>query len=1084
MISPTAFGRPSTGREVRPCARTASLGSLALALLLAATAPSIARAQTHPAPPPELTKALDGVSELVAVGSPGGITLFGPRAWALVVGGEVPVVAAAAGEGKRSGRILAFSQDGYLEPGPLAHSDTRRFLQGALRWLAGGKRRPTLVRLGGRAKPFAEALSMASSEEIAEADVLLLTSDGLKSERLGEVRRFLAAGGGVLCATTPWGWKQIHAGATLAHDSTLNRLMAPFGLAFDGRLASKTTPHGFAVVPPGELEDLLHADRAWAALSGDAPLTPPRRSIALDTLDAAAEALDDFEPRLLLPMRRFAADPSNGEVAQHLARRFAALHLAPIDVRFGNWWIAGPFPAGSIAPGERPLGKPLPIEAELERCAAGGEGPRLRREWKVRGGKLPWRRVELAGWGRAPDVGSLDLFDLGGRDLPEKARAKAWQRDASLFLYRSVDLEEPRSLAFSLEALGGVGLWIDGALLASSAPADGAAELDAEVRLGAGRHHIWLRTSHAEGPWRVRMSQGETFSTAPVDAAIDAGVRHLLERQYIDGSWAGDEGYGPGNTAMTLFALAKCGLPATHPAVVRAMAYLAAHRAEHVYSLSAKMLALAELDPDARAFLGEGVKRLISWQASSGLWAYPVHPSGSHLPDDLSNALFVALAFDAAAERGVEVPSEPWLDLVEGTFDCGERNKSGPTSGLSPLGFAYRPHGTATGSMTVAALTCLVLARTHLGDALRSRNAKRIDRAVERGLAWLDHHMDFSSNPQHNAWQYFWIYGIERTGSLLEARRLGGVDWYRTGAEYLVAHQKDDGGWSGGHPTVDTPLALLFLKRATAPTSGDRTPWDWRLVSSDPAEMPGEGAPTVIAHARRPHTASDPLECWIELDKGAPPPTRVVWEISGPGGATPLAEIDAAHDRGRGTFALRATLPTPESIELVARLEFPSGESVQTSPISLPARYRPEALRIAPLVEANLLRGAETKATSASDRAAAERAIDGSCTTNWIPGRGAREATWSAELAKPAQATRLILLPSNPSPEHAGDPRVTRARVTIDGELTFEAELSPDPMRPTTIEFDREVRVHRVDVAVLATTADRAAGFSEVLLLP
>jgi hypothetical protein len=48
---------------------------------------------------------------------------------------------------------------------------------------------------------------------------------------------------------------------------------------------------------------------------------------------------------------------------------------------------------------------------------------------------------------------------------------------------------------------------------------------------------------------------------------------------------------------------------------------------------------------------------------------------------------------------------------------------------------------------------------------------------------------------------------------------MGGKDWYRWGAEILCASQQTSGSWhngryNGSDQTLDTCLALLFLRRA------------------------------------------------------------------------------------------------------------------------------------------------------------------------------------------------------------------------------------------------------------------------------
>lgn len=69
------------------------------------------------------------------------------------------------------------------------------------------------------------------------------------------------------------------------------------------------------------------------------------------------------------------------------------------------------------------------------------------------------------------------------------------------------------------------------------------------------------------------------------------------------------------------------------------------------------------------------------------------------------------------------------------------------------------------------------------------------------------------------------LWTLERTAMLLDLQDIGGKDWYRWGAESLVANQKKDGWWPDAplgkrlphleyKATLCTSFALLFLKRS------------------------------------------------------------------------------------------------------------------------------------------------------------------------------------------------------------------------------------------------------------------------------
>lgn len=1055
--------------------------ALGLALALAALVAVPAAGQV----PREAAAIVKGVDELKASGTPGGVTCFGPTAWPLVVGGDVPV--AALGELDR-GRVLAMTHGGYLEAGCLEDANTARFVGNAVRWLSGGKKKPSVAQLGGDAGAFADALGLKLAEDWTSADVLLIGTGGLKPGRLEAVRAYLAAGGRALVAATPWGWQQLTPNLGLARDLTLNRLLEPFGLAFDHRTASRTTDGGFRVVDLDTLPAALHAERVFRALEAGQAGDAEARRLGLATLGAAVGALSDFEPSLMVPLRRAAELKPAGELQQQLGKMLASeadrRELMPLGVRWGGWQLAGPFGAGPLGRTGKELGGPLKIEDELKLCALDGPGPELDKEWKGRAGKQAWSPVELDKWGRELNVGDLDLIDLVGVRLDAEDREKDWSRGVAVFLYRRLELDAPASFALTVAGDGGLGAWVDGELAGVSFAGGGSAHLELGLDLAPGVHHLWIRSVHVDGVWRLRMAGEEGFDTSRVDAAVDLGMGWLAGRQLIDGSWSGDEGYGPGYTAMVLFALSRSGLAADHPVIRRGMAYLAANPAHHVYSLSAVMLARAALDPAAGPDLVAGVAQLAEWQTPTGMWAYPVHPSGGLLDDDLSNTLFVALAYDAAAARGVEIPAETWRDMIDGTLSTQENERAGAT-GKGPLGFAYRPHGDITGSMTVAGLSTLLFAKKGLGSALTKREAARIDDALERGLAWLDRHMVWDENPGQGNWLYFWIYGIERLGSLLGTSTLGGIDWYRQGAEHLIEVQNKSGEWTGGHPGIDTVLALLFLKRATAPSSGAASARDWRLVGS--VARPTEENPPheLLIQARCAALVGEPLDCWLQGAGDGPAVLSVEWLARTPAGDQLLAKVGADEDRKLGRFAARIGTPPTAAFELVAVAELEGGGSLASDPVKIPALFSRQELDFAFASAANLLRGASASASSARGGSRASDAIDGQCGSNWIHEPSDRDPVWSAELASAVSASRLILVHRGPSREYSGLSHVMRVKVTLNRRFEFELMLDPDEMRLTTLEFGRSLKVSRVDVAVLKLDGNEgASGFSELVLLP
>jgi hypothetical protein len=1049
--------------------------------------------------PEELLK---GVTRIAAPGIPGGVCAFGPQAFVVVVGtANAPVVAGAeAGDG----RVLALGHNGYLGEA-LETDDTGRFARNALVWLSGGKRSPRVACPGKPelARRLADlGLKAETHADLEGVDCVVVDAGApLSRDRLDELAAFVEDGGGLLAAATGWGWQQLNADLTLARDLPGNRLLTHYGLAFTletVRPVAEATTFETTMRPPA----LAHAGTAFETLR-DGRLDAATRPLATARLTAALGCLPDHETMFVLPLRRYL----DGNAAEDtelaaLARKNRERGWRPIGERWGEWRVLGPFavPKPDIA-------ATLAPEKELMRLAVDSAGPDLAAPWRSRKERLHWRRLELPEDGRDLDVGEIDLE----RALRGASTAAAPTSRAAAYLYRRIEADEESEHMLQLGADDGLRIWLNGALVVDRLAAQSVDKerVDLVLRLPRGTSHLVAKVVNDTGRWSFRMQEPSSpLAQAAIDAAVHRALAFLVNTQQVDGSWSGEAGYGPGMTAYVTYSLSRSGVTLDHPSLRRALAYVEAHEAHHTYSLSCRIQALAACRPEEHEQeLARDVERMIGWQESSGLWGYPVYPDGTARPVDLSTTLYAALALRAAHGHGHKIAADVWNRMIEGTLRCwnGEAGQRSRKNTVQPAGFSYRIDGKTTGSMTTAGVSILAIAREALEGRVDRRLSKECETALESGLAWIEDHSNWGENVGNTRFHMFWVYGVERAGSLLGRDVLGGVPWHRAGAEYLIGRQNEDGSWEGAtgdtHKTRDTLLGLLFLSRATRPMSG--------AESSREKALAAEG-PELDVWLRA--TGSDPFDVWITgfgervrkdlIGRGLRyPDVSIVRYVARPvsgGDEIVLAEVAPREGVAVQRYEGRLHLPAPGSWSVVAEVDVtrppasksapPEKETLRSGSLSVEVRAPfDEAVLAYPLdADRNLLRGATTEASSHHGTQPSAHAIDGLHGTRWHSAIDDAEPWWRVRLARAVLADRLLLSHAWPRVLDRDKAQPTRVEVIVNGETHSTIAIDPDPLRKTVVEL-RRTRVLELELRIVESKARRlgtdAVGFSEIELV-
>jgi len=798
------------------------------------------------------------------------------------------------------------------------------------------------------------------------------------------------------------------------------------------------------------------------------------------------------------------------------------LLAAPLQAQtFGPWHALGPFahpyPAEQMEP-------PQPIERVLKDLAPGGLGLDLALPVKSKEVTRSWRPIPLAD-ASVLDVGELDLYTL----LEPPGASTGWADKAVAYLYRRVECEQDVQLPAQCGSDDGLRLWLNGELLVDRGLARGLNLEDHQLtlRLHAGVNHLLVKVANEGGAWRFRIAPWARIEQQAIDQAIDRGVQFLLDTQLIDGSWDSHPEYGPGHPAFTAYTLLKSGLAPDDAAVQMALAAADARPAEQVYSASCVVLALvATHQPRHKQRIQALADQLVRWQRED-LFDYPVHPaSGNVLPADLSNTLYAALALRAARQAGATVPDRVWTDLIQGTLRClGKEETFGTATGKASLrsaGFTYRVGGDRpTGSMTTAGLSVLAIAQEGAGSKLAPASLQKLRGAVGLGLNWLDRNMTWFQNPGENGHHYFWIYGVERAGTLLGVDVLGGLDWYWAGAAWLVKKQKDDGSWSSGasrEEFVDTLLALLFLERATTPSTAapltdrakriepstpsiDVKPAQWEAgTATDELSIHARGAPSTVLWVGRlrPDLRRElegpeglvvqRLEFFgsCSADPGAG--ERLLGTVAGRTvRADDLRDLELAHvfDRA-GSWSVRARLHVGPGAA--------GGSGAQTRVVTTPLVsftvrevFDTRRLAYARDPARNLLAKLEGKAEASSRGGEARLACDKSYATGWLSAADDKQPWWRLTLPQPMPVAEVLFSHAEATPKHAAEPRAQQVEVWINGEQRFPLTLEADVRLKSSLALPPRTLVRTLEVRVLSIRGERlgeaAAGFAEIELV-
>lgn len=336
-----------------------------------------------------------------------------------------------------------------------------------------------------------------------------------------------------------------------------------------------------------------------------------------------------------------------------------------------------------------------------------------------------------------------------------------------------------------------------------------------------------------------------------VQPAVEKGVVYLKSK-------APDvKGMRAGYIGLNGLALLECGVPPDDPAIIQLAEGIraGAPSMNQVYDLAAALFFLNRLnesrplDENDRKMARSFALRIIAGQVQSGIWGYagvvlnPEQESellatlkdGTYKPSSgqsvsMSNTQFAMLAIWGARKHGVPV-REPLLALAA-YFHA---NQQADGCWIYP-GAGLKATSTCAGLLSLAIEVALLEDKefTSIPRVNTPTEAKKTKADVEKAFAFVAKTIGRHKNdaPTGTSLGYgggyfdadavgdlYFLWTLERVGVIYSRDVIGGKDWFDWGYPIVLKAQRPDGSWDEPHkvpfgPLIDTPFALLFLKRA------------------------------------------------------------------------------------------------------------------------------------------------------------------------------------------------------------------------------------------------------------------------------
>ncbi len=273
-----------------------------------------------------------------------------------------------------------------------------------------------------------------------------------------------------------------------------------------------------------------------------------------------------------------------------------------------------------------------------------------------------------------------------------------------------------------------------------------------------------------------------------------------------------------GITALCLLALKQAETPNDHPSVRKAVRYVVNNTDSKVYSEGLAAVALEQVDPERYK---TRIKRAYSFLAISqnknGAWSYGNTPRNG----DNSNTQFAVLGLAAAERCGIKLAPQ----LKKRARDHWLKTQSGNGSWGYSVG-SQTPYM----SMSCAGLASLYLLGEKFERKRKACGTYEYHKPMMKGLKWVASRLKGDPAQALGSYQRLYaLYALERVAIFWGVKEIGGVDWYRWGAAWLVGQNSNK--WR----VADKAFVLLFLAKGSAPIAIAKWHWegDWNNQHQD-----------------------------------------------------------------------------------------------------------------------------------------------------------------------------------------------------------------------------------------------------------